>query len=126
MSIIKTRDSQLGPELRLVDAISKFEASLSDEQKKEFRSSKSQSYHSPPGLNDVNRLTAELNLQISTKAGSRCYGPRFASFLQGVQQFASIADVTIGSSQNLLACGIWSLVRVSLLVSIPTTVGFHC
>jgi hypothetical protein len=126
MTTINTRDLHLGPELRLADAISQFEANLSDEQKKEFRSSRSQSCRSPPGLNDVNRFTAELNLQISTKAGSRCYGPRFASFLQGVQQFASIGDVTVGSSQNLLACGIWSLVRVSLLVGILTMGDFHC
>lgn len=120
MSVFRPPSPQLEPELRLADAISKFEADLSDAQKAEFRSTRSRSLQSPPDLNDVNRLTAELNLQISRKAGDRCYGTRFTSFLHGIQQFASIGDVTIGGSQNLLACGIWSLVRVLLLVSPPS------
>jgi hypothetical protein len=117
MSVIRSKPHELGAELRLARAISEFEADLSDKQKKEYRNSKSQTFDSPPILNDINRLAAEINLKISVKAGGRCYGPRFTNFLHGVQQFASIGDVMIGGTQNLLACGIWSLVRMSLLVS---------
>jgi hypothetical protein len=124
MSIIRSKPRELGPELRLAQVISEFEADLSDEQKKEYRNSKSRSHNSPPDLNDVNRLAAELNLQISAKAGDRCYGPCFMNFLHGIQQFASIGDVMIGGTQNLLACGIWSLVRMSLLVSSSRVGGF--
>jgi hypothetical protein len=126
MSVIRSKHPDMGPELRLVRAISEFEAGLSDEQKREYHKLKSRDYGSPPDLNDVNRFAAELNLQISTKAGGRCYGPRFMSFLQGIQQFASIGDVIIGGTQNLLACGIWSIARVSLLVSYLMNSGFVC
>jgi hypothetical protein len=126
MSVIRSKPRELGAELRLARAISEFEADLSDKQKREYRNYKSQSFDSPPNLNDVNRLAAEINLQISVKAGGRCYGPRFTNFLHGVQQFASIGDVMIGGTQNLLACGIWSLVRMSLLVSPSTVSNFVC
>lgn len=41
------------------------------------------------------------------------------SFLQSVQQFAGLGDILVGGSQNLIACGVWTLVRMSLLVSVP-------
>jgi hypothetical protein len=126
MSVIRSKSRDLGPELRLVCAISEFEADLSNEQKREYHKLKSRNHNSPPDLNDVNRFAAELNLQISSKAGRRCYGPRFMNFLHGIQQFASIGDVIIGGTQNLLACGIWSIARVSLLVSFSMISGFVC
>lgn len=64
------------------------------------------------------RFTAELNRQISLTPQSRCYGPRFTNFLQGVQQFAALGDVVVGGSYNILACSIWSMVRMSILVSV--------
>ncbi|RMJ29021.1 hypothetical protein PHISP_00101 [Aspergillus sp. HF37] len=36
-------------------------------------------------------------------------------FLEAIQQFASIGDVVVGGSQNIIACGVWSLVRLTLL-----------
>jgi hypothetical protein len=39
------------------------------------------------------------------------------NFLHAVQQFAAIKDVIVGGSQNLIACGVWTVVRMSLLVS---------
>lgn len=62
------------------------------------------------------RLTAEIDRSASRK-GRRCFGPRLTNVLQAVQQFASIGDIIIGDSQNLIACGVWSLVRMTLLVS---------
>lgn len=62
------------------------------------------------------RLTADVDRRISSKT-RRCYGPRFTNFLQGVQQYVALGDVVVGGTQNLLACGVWSLVRMLLLVS---------
>jgi hypothetical protein len=118
MSTVLATVSRLKPEIRLAQAVSQFEADLSNEQKTAFRTLKSQSLNSPPDTSDVMQLTAEIDRQISEKFGGRCFGPRFTNFLQGVQQFAAIGDVVVGGSQNMIACGVWSLVRISLLVSL--------
>ena len=61
------------------------------------------------------RLTAAID-RAGRRKGRRCFGPRLTYVLQAVQQFASIGDIIIGGSQNLIACGVWSLVRMTLLV----------
>jgi hypothetical protein len=108
----------LKPEIRLVKAVSEFEADLSNEQKSAFRTLRSQSQSKTPSPYDVMRLTAEVDRCTSKKFSRACVGPRFMNFLHGVQQFAALGDVVIGGSQNIIACGVWSLVRMSLLVSI--------
>ena len=82
MSGILTTVSRLKPEIRLSQAVSEFEADLSNEQKTSFRTYKFQSLNSPPDLSDVMRLTAEIDRRASRKVGSRCFGPRFTNFLQ--------------------------------------------
>jgi len=69
------------------------------------------------------RLTAEIDRHGLGRVarGSRCFGPRLTNFLQAVQQFAALGDIVVGGSQNIIACGVWSLVRTSLLVSISTS-----
>jgi hypothetical protein len=119
MSSVLVDAARLKPEIRLAQAISQFEADLSNEHKTTFRTLKSQALKSPPDTSDVMRLTAEMDRQMAKKAGGRCFGPRFTNFLQGVQQFAALGDVIVGGSQNMIACGVWSLVRMSLLVSVP-------
>lgn len=106
----------LKAEIRLAQAVSEFEACLTSEQKSTFRTFRSQSLSTTPSPSDVMRLTAEIDRRISSKL-KRCYGPRFVNFLQGVQQYVALGDVLVGGSQNLLACGVWSLVRMSLMVS---------
>jgi hypothetical protein len=120
MSLIIPTVARLKPEIRLAEAVSQFEASLSAAQKANFRTDRSKALESPPGPGNVMRLTADIDR--SQRAGSRCFGPRFTNFLHGVQQFAALGDVIIGGSQNIVACGVWSLVRMSLLVSV-TVVG---
>ncbi|KAL4955505.1 hypothetical protein BDW69DRAFT_182531 [Aspergillus filifer] len=61
---------------------------------------------SSPGLRDVMRLTVEMN-QLGPQ--DRCYGPRVTRFLQSVQGFASLGNIVLGGTQNLLACGVWSV-----------------
>ncbi|KFY57612.1 hypothetical protein V497_05456 [Pseudogymnoascus sp. VKM F-4516 (FW-969)] len=119
MSVVSSYASRLKPEIRLAQAVSQFEADLSREQKVAFRNYRSQSQDSPPDPSDVMRLTAEFDRRASNKTGGgRCFGPRLTNFLQSVQQFAALGDIILGGSQNILACGVWSLVRMSLLVGI--------
>ena len=116
MSSILSIAGHLKPEIRLAQAVSQFEASLSGNQKVQFRNQRTQSLQSSPSTQDVMRITAEID--VSQKAGGRCFGPRFTKFLHGVQQFAALGDVVVGSSQNVVACGVWSVVRMCLLVSL--------
>ncbi|KAI4917436.1 hypothetical protein J4E85_009955 [Alternaria conjuncta] len=116
MSHIIPSVAKLRPEIRLAEAVSQFEANLSMVEKASFRTDRSKALESPPGPNSVMRVTADIDR--AQKAGSRCFGPRFTNFLHGVQQFAALGDVIIGGSQNIVACGVWSLVRMSLLVSV--------
>ncbi|KAK0719107.1 hypothetical protein B0H67DRAFT_642492 [Lasiosphaeris hirsuta] len=104
----------LSPEMVLAQAISEFEHALSAEQKSTFRALRSQALQSVPQPEDVMRFTAELNMQIKGRLAARCLGPRFTSVLQTAQQYAALGDVIVGASQNILAAGIWALVRVSL------------
>jgi hypothetical protein len=116
MSRALARASSLKPDIRLAQAISEFKAVLTSEQKLTFESLRSQSLSTTPSHQDVMQLTAELNRCTSKQ--SQCFGPRFTSFLEGVQLFAALGDVLVGGSQNLLSCGVWSLVRMSLMVSV--------
>jgi len=99
--------SPFKPGIRLAQAVSEFEADLSTEQKALFRSYRSQSSRSPPDTRDVMRLTAEIDLRSAGKVGGgRCFGPRMTNVLAAVQQFASLGDIIVGGSQNLIACGV--------------------
>ncbi|PVI02625.1 hypothetical protein DM02DRAFT_701085 [Periconia macrospinosa] len=124
MSRALAKASPLKAEIRLAQAVSEFEADLSNEQRSIFRTQKSQSLSATPSPGNVMQLTAEVDRQISQKFSSRCFGPRFTNFLHAVQQFAALGDVVVGGSQNLVACGVWSLVRMSLMsiVSLSTYV----
>ena len=120
MSVMLANASRLKSEIRLAQAVSQFEADLSSEQKTTFCTYKSQSLCTPPDSSDVMRLTAEIDRRASGKVGGRCFGPRLTNFLQAVQQFAALGDIIVGGSQNIIASGVWSLLRMSLLVSVLT------
>lgn len=115
---------RLEAEIRLAQAVSEFEADLSTEQKADFNASRNRAACDPPSTRDVMQLTAEIDRRLSKKlVGGRCLGTRTTTFLQCVQQFAALGDIVIGGSQNLIACGVWSLVRTSLLVSVVDCAG---
>jgi hypothetical protein len=119
MSVRLPGASRLTPEIRLAQAVSEFEAHLSSEQKTTYLTYTSQSHDSPPSPSDVMRLTAEIDRQASGRVGGgRCVGPRLINFLQAVQQFAALGDAVGGSTQNIIACSVWPLVRMSLLVGV--------
>jgi ankyrin repeat domain-containing protein 50 len=123
MSVMLANASRLKSEIRLAQAVSQFEADLSSEQKATFCTYRSQSLYTPPDSSDVMRLTAEIDRRASGKVGGRCFGPRLTNFLQSVQQFAALGDIIVGGSQNIIACGVWSLLRMSLLVSVLTSLA---
>jgi hypothetical protein len=112
---------KLKPEIRLAQAVSEFGASLASKHAVAFKNFQSQSRPVPL---DAIRITEELN-----RDGARChkgwkpFGTRLVKILERVQVFTSIGDVLIGGSQNLIACGVWAVVRVSLQASErrPTT-----
>ncbi|EJT73989.1 hypothetical protein GGTG_07839 [Gaeumannomyces tritici R3-111a-1] len=117
MSSALMKAGTLKPEIRLAQKVSEFEAALSDERKATFRSYRSQARASPPDAGDIMRLTAEVDRRAAGRGyRGRCFGPRFSNILQTTQQFAALGDVVVGGSQNIIACGIWSLVRMTLLV----------
>ncbi|KAH7183897.1 hypothetical protein BKA60DRAFT_670559 [Fusarium oxysporum] len=112
---IVVRIVPLKPEIRLAQAIKQFEMDLSDEQKAAFHSNKRQSCHSPPNIHDVMRLTAEIDRRVAGNVGGgRCFGTRLVNVLEAVQQFAALGDIVVGGSQNMIACGVWSLMLVNV------------
>ncbi|RKK64662.1 hypothetical protein BFJ69_g16636 [Fusarium oxysporum] len=125
MSTLLARIVPLKPEIRLAQAIKQFEMDLSDEQKAAFHSNKRQSCHSPPNIHDVMRLTAEIDRRVAGNVGGgRCFGTRLVNVLEAVQQFAALGDIVVGGSQNMIACGVWSLVRMTLLMLVNASSWF--
>jgi hypothetical protein len=132
MSLALSRIGRLKPEVELGKAVSDFESILSVEERTGFQIIKGQTLSCPPSIRDVMALTAEIDQKARSQNGGpysyRCFGPRFTKVVEAVQQYASIGDVIIGGSQNLIACGVWAAVRVSLLVnklSSPNSSGAH-
>ncbi|KAJ5170909.1 uncharacterized protein N7500_003692 [Penicillium coprophilum] len=104
--------SGLKPEVKLGQAISEFVADLSTEQKARFNATRTQALASPPTIQDVRIITAE----IGRLPNGRFLGTRFINLIEAVQRFAALGDILIGGSQNIIACGVWSMVRLSLLL----------
>ncbi|KAJ0120131.1 hypothetical protein J7T55_000986 [Diaporthe amygdali] len=105
---------RLKPEARLGLAISEFAQSLNSEQRREFQSMQSAKCTQISGR-DVIKVTEEINQEGARRHRSwRPHGTKVGGFLSRIQTFASIGDVLIGGSQNLIATGVWSAVRLSL------------
>ncbi|KAF5013170.1 hypothetical protein FDECE_799 [Fusarium decemcellulare] len=108
---------KLKPEVRLAQAVSEFHASLSTENDRiKFKNLQSQS---PPGSDEIIKLTEEINRDGARLHRSwRPYGTRLVAILDRIRQFAPIGDVLVGGSQNLIACGVWAAIRLSLETSL--------
>ena len=120
MAVALHNAAPLKPEIRFVQALSEFEAILTDDQKTKFRT-----YHRPPGATDVMRLTAEIDREDSHRKGRRCVGPRLTNVLQAVQQFSTIVDTIVGGSQSQIACAIWGVLKLSIQVTSPQYFDCH-
>ncbi|KAJ5288755.1 hypothetical protein N7478_001785 [Penicillium angulare] len=100
---------RLSAALRLAQAVSAYEADLTRDQKEEFNHHRLRANEKPPSIQDVMRLTADIDEQLSSKIRGRCLGTRTTNFLQCVQQFTALGDLIVGGSQNLVASGVWAL-----------------
>lgn len=110
-------NGRLKPEARLGLAISEFAQSLDSERRKKFQSLQAEESTQISGR-DVIKVTEEINREGARQHRSwRPHGTKVGGFLSRIQTFASIGDVLIGGSQNLIATGVWSAVRLSLTVS---------
>lgn len=115
MATALIRAAPLKPEIRLGQAISLFLKDLDTKQKSQFEWHRDEALASPPGIEGVMRLIALINTR-SSRDNSRI-GPRLMKLIQAVQHFAAMGDMVLGHSENILASSIWSLLRLSLLVS---------
>ncbi|CEI70509.1 hypothetical protein FVEN_g992 [Fusarium venenatum] len=117
MALVIRESGSLKPDIRLAQAVSEFEALLTFEQKSTFRTSRDRAVSAAPTMSDVMRLTAEIDLKATSKHGrGRCFGPRMTNTLQAIQQFAALGDIVVGGGQNLIACGVWAVARLTLHV----------
>ncbi|KAJ5220231.1 hypothetical protein N7468_009435 [Penicillium chermesinum] len=116
---------RLKPAIRLAQAVSEYEADLTGDQKAQFNHHRARASQKPPSIQDVMQLTAEIDEQLSTKFRGRCLGTRTTNFLQSVQQFAALGDTLVGGSQNLVASGVWALVRTSLMLILQFSTYFE-
>lgn len=117
---------RLKPAIRLAQAVSEYEADLTRDQKETFNRYRSRACEKPPSIQDVMQLTADIDERLSNKIRGRCLGTRTTSFLQSVQQFVSLGDIIVGGTQNLVASGVWALVRTSLAVCTPRLLTEIC
>lgn len=110
---------RMKPEVRLGVAISEFAKTLDDKQRQQFHRMQTSNKHLT-GL-DVVRATEEMNKDLVDGSSRRrawiTYGTKAGSFLSRVQKFASVGDVLIGGTQNMIATGVWSAIRLCLMVS---------
>ncbi|EXF82998.1 hypothetical protein CFIO01_08039 [Colletotrichum fioriniae PJ7] len=104
MATVLRKASRLKPDIRLMQEVSEFEASLSSAQKASFKKERSAACTKPPTTADVMQFTARIDDEARQKRlSSRCFGPRLTNLLQAVQQFAALGDVVVGRSQNIVA-----------------------
>lgn len=120
MALALWNPAPLEPELVLAQAISDLESSLTSNEKSRLHGIRSAALRSTPTTQDVMRFTADINSQIRTSSPiTRCLGTRFTNFLHSVQRYAALGDVVVGGSQNIIACGVWAAVRMTIEVGDP-------
>lgn len=121
MALALRNAAPLRSDIALAQAISEFERLLTPEQKMSFKDLRNRALRSAPSTDDVMRLTADINQRLVTRRQSsssmyRCFGTRFTNVLQCLQRYAALGDVVVGGSQNIIACGVWALVRITIQV----------
>lgn len=86
---------------------------MDTENKAIFNSYRDAAHAAAPGLGDIRQIAAEIDL----KSRKPC-GDRFKRVLEALQQFVAVGDVIIGSTQNMLAAGVWSVARLTVIVGV--------
>ena len=108
MALRLANAAPLKPEIELTQALQDYERILSDEDRRQLHSQ---------GLPDA---TAAINLttHIDGNCSSRrrqCMGPRLITFLESIQQFSQVVDVSVSSHPEVAAL-VWGGVKLALLV----------
>jgi hypothetical protein len=121
MALALRSAAPLRSDVALAQAISEFELLLTPEQKTSFNDLRTRAIRSAPSADDVMKQTADINQRLVTpkQASSsmyRCFGTRFSNVLQCLQRYAALGEVVAGGSQNIIACGVWALMRVTIQV----------
>ena len=108
------RAGKLKPEIRLAMAISEFGACLDKGRQAMFKTLRT---NSPPSPDDVIRLSEEINRDGARHHRSwQPHGTRLVGILERIQLFSAVGDILVGGSQNMIASGVWAVVRMSLQV----------
>ncbi|KAH8904984.1 hypothetical protein BR93DRAFT_759718 [Coniochaeta sp. PMI_546] len=104
--------AKLKPEIRLAQALSEFCGSLAEPLAREFKLLQTTS---PPSPADVVRLTEEINRDGSRAHRTwRPYATSMVLFLDKVQTLSRVGDFLLGSAQNIMASGIWAVIKITL------------
>ncbi|KAM0323944.1 hypothetical protein ACHAQA_008525 [Verticillium albo-atrum] len=119
LSRIIAKSDPLKPDIRLVDAVSKFAAALESSELKKHKATFKNLRSGSPTAHDVVRLTEEINRdgQRLHKTWWPC-GTRFLAIFEQIHVFTRAGDILIGGSQNMIASGVWAAVRLSLQLAI--------
>ena len=105
---------------RLDDAIKRFQATLSPGDASKFAALQSES---APKASDVFRLTEEVNRDgHKVHRTWRQYGGRLQRALDQILVFTKVGDILVGGSQNMIACGVWAAVRLSIQVCLVSSI----
>lgn len=121
MAVSTASLGKLSPEIQLIQAISEYEAILSTDDKASLQHLKDKR---PPDTIGVVQFTAVIDR--TSQAGERCGGTPFTNVLHAIQAFATVGDVVVGGSQNMMASGLWALVRFTLQVCIYDGCRTNC
>ncbi|KAM7188362.1 hypothetical protein V8F33_010702 [Rhypophila sp. PSN 637] len=107
---------QTRPEkLRLNEAIQRFEASLDPPFITKFQAFQ---IGPAPKPSDVFRLTEEVNRDgHKVHKTWKQYGSRLQKALDQIVIFTKVGDILVGGSQNMIACGVWAAVRLSIQIA---------
>lgn len=110
MALALAGAAALKPEIGLAQALHDYEAILSDEERVQLRS------QGVPSANDAINLTTLIDKKTKDNR-LHCMGPRLITFLESVQQFSSIVDVSVSSNPQVAAL-VWGGVKLALLVGL--------
>lgn len=109
MALAAAKAAPLKPEIRLSQSLTRYEAALTDAQKREYQEA------GPPDAKAVMALTYDINRR-NEKKKTRCLGARLDTFLNSVQGFTAVVDLIVGSAGNPVAGAVWGAVKVALQV----------
>lgn len=114
MEVILSQSSKLKAQVRLSRAISVFCESLGTENKAIFNSYRDAAYTLALMLGNIWQIAAEID-----QKACKPYGNCFKHVLEALQKFVAISNIIVGSTQNMLAAGVWLVARLTVIMYFP-------